>query len=51
MVVISHLRHTQERGTMTNIEAIWPFVIATIVVAVAAAIPVAVVYLGMFIVD
>ncbi len=32
---------------MTNIQFVWPFAIATTVVAIAAAIPVAVVYLGM----
>ncbi len=36
---------------MTDTQPIWNFVIATIVVAIAAAIPVAVVYLGMFIGD
>jgi hypothetical protein len=45
MVVIGNLRHTQEGGAMTAIHANWPFVIATILVAIGAAIPVAMVYL------
>ena len=36
---------------MTAIQAILPLVIATIIVATVAAIPVAVVYLGLFVVD
>ncbi len=36
---------------MTDIHAIWPFIIATAVVATLAAIPVAMVYLGMFVVE
>ncbi len=36
---------------MTDIQGFWPFVIATIVVAMAAATPVAMVYLGMFMLD
>ncbi len=36
---------------MTDIQPIWSFVILTIIVAILAAIPVAVAYLGMFIID
>ncbi len=36
---------------MTHIQAILPFVIATAIVAIAAAIPVAMVYIGMFMLD
>ncbi len=50
-MVIGHQRHPQERGVMTDIQGIWPFVIATIIVTMAAAMPVAMVYLGMFVLD
>ncbi len=36
---------------MTDIQDIWPFVIAAVAVAIAAAIPVAMVYIGIFMVD
>ncbi len=36
---------------MTDIQAFLPFVIATAIVAIAALIPVAMVYLGMFVLD
>jgi hypothetical protein len=36
---------------MTDIQAIWPFIIAASVVTIAAAMPIAVVYFGMFVVD
>ncbi len=36
---------------MSDIQGIWPFIIAVIVVSIAAAMPVAMVYVGMFMVD
>ncbi len=36
---------------MTNIQGIWPFVIATMILTMAAAAPVAMVYLGLFVVN
>ncbi len=51
MVVIGHLGHTQERGAMADNHPALDFVIGTIIVAIAGAIPVAMVYLGMFMLD
>ena len=36
---------------MTDIQGILPFLIAAMIVAIVAAIPVATIYLGLFVVD
>ncbi len=36
---------------MTDIQGIWPFVIATMIVTIAAAMPIAMVYLGLFVMN
>jgi hypothetical protein len=47
MSVVRHQSHLQECGVMTDIQGFLPFLIAAIIVAIVAAIPVATVYLGV----